>query len=368
MNFYTLFTRTENVHLLKDVGMIPEKLAEKYPDVNSYLVTYKNGEYPYVGNQIKKTKLIYLNKKFGKIIDGMKFIRQNADKIDVLNIYHLNLSSYFYCKAAKKYLKKDAVVYLKLDANNDEIRKLRKHDPRSWIKHKTIEMADFVSAETSSVVKSINQEVKKQIEWIPNGCAEMSDDKVGNIEKKNRIITVGRLGSPEKNTELLIDSFVGCSDRQDWELRLIGPYTDEIREKVDAVTKEHSELAGKIELTGEILDKKRLASEYAQAKIFMIPSKYESFSIALIEAMEEGCYIISSDNVPLAKDVIEFGAKGSIVEGFETKEWSNAILDICNGDIDWNELKNVDKEIVEEKYNWDSIVENLYKLFCYSKT
>ena len=39
MNFYTLFTRTENVHLMKDVGMIPEKLAQNYPNVNSFLVT-----------------------------------------------------------------------------------------------------------------------------------------------------------------------------------------------------------------------------------------------------------------------------------------------------------------------------------------
>lgn len=360
MNFYTLFTRTENVHLLKDVGMIPEKLAQNYPDVNSFLVTYQNGDYPYVGHQINNLKMVYLNKRFGKIIDGIRFIRQNADVIDVLNIYHLNLSSFFYCKAAKKYLNKNAVIYLKLDANNTEIEKLKKHDLRALIKRKTIDMADIVSAETTSMVSGISALVNKQIQWIPNGCYEMFEDTINSNNKKNRIITVGRLGAPEKNTKLLIDSFVRCSNNQDWELRLIGPFTDEIAHITETLKKEHPQLAERIILTGEITDKNILSREYREAKVFMLPSKWESFSFALAEALEAGLYIISSGSVPLAKDVIEFGAKGKIIEGFDDESWSNALLDVCNSDTDWEEVLCVNKAIVKEKYNWDTIVEKLY--------
>ena len=68
MEFYTLFTRTENIHLLKDVGMIPETLAAEYDDVASYIVTYKNGDYPYIGREICHARPVFLKKKLGKYI------------------------------------------------------------------------------------------------------------------------------------------------------------------------------------------------------------------------------------------------------------------------------------------------------------
>ena len=63
MTFYTLFLRTENAHLAKDIGMIPETLAKEHPDVKSHIVTYENGDYPYVGQQIKHTKMIFVKKR-----------------------------------------------------------------------------------------------------------------------------------------------------------------------------------------------------------------------------------------------------------------------------------------------------------------
>ena len=169
MNYYTLFTRTENAHLLKDIGMIPETLAKEYPDVNSYIVTYENGTYPYIGQQIKHAKPVFLKKRFGRIIDGIGFIRKNAADIDVLNIYHLNLSSYAYCLAARKYLKTTAKVYLKLDLGPAEIDKLRRHDPRAWIKKRTIKLADIVSGETSKLVGIVQNEVDPKVVLVTNG-------------------------------------------------------------------------------------------------------------------------------------------------------------------------------------------------------
>lgn len=362
MNFYTLFTGTENVHLLKDVGMIPEKLSCCNSDVDSYLVTYKNGEYPYVGSKIINTQLVFVKKRLGKIFDGVGFIIKNSNKIDVLNIYHLNLSSFFYCIAAKLFLKKQSAVYLKLDAGYEEVLKLKKHNLTAWVKKRTIAMADIVSAETKVVVSRFEKELNIKIDFIPNGCFELLPEAVDCKNKKNRMITVGRLGAFEKNTEFLLDAFVSCADKHDWELRLIGPFTAQIEEKVADIFKMHPDLIDRIVLTGAVTDRDVLWNEYKEAKIFLLPSKWESFSIATIEALETGCFLMTSSNVPLMADIIEGGKFGSIVEELSVEKWSSEITDAILKESDFEYLCNKGYAFVKDNYNWDIIVKNLYSL------
>lgn len=359
MNFYTLFTRAENVHLLKDVGMVPETLAAEFSDVNSYLVTYKNGEYPYIGKDIKNMKMIFLKKRLGKYIDGILFIMNSAKDIDVLNIYHLNLSSFIYCIAAKIFLKKEAKVYLKLDLGPAEIEKIRKKDIRSWIKKKTIEMADIVTGETSILVNQLNEEVNSKIKLIPNGYynpfARMSDF----TKKKNRIITVGRLGAEPKNTELLVDAFVERATEHDWELRLIGPYTDKLYEKVNEIMKRVPQLSGRIKLTGEITDKEMLSKEYEEAKVFAFPSKWESFGLVLTEALMAGDYLIVSDAVPAAYDLIDSDEIGKIIKSEDTYKWTEAIGAIVNMDFDYKKMCKDGYNKANAQFNWVAIAKNL---------
>ncbi len=118
--------------------MIPEALASGFPDVKAYLVTYQNGEYPYYGSEIKHLRLVFIKKRFGKYIDGIRFLKKHADEIDVLNLCHLNLFSFLYSLNAKKYLKKTAKIYLKLDADEGEADKLRKCEAVSRVKHRTL--------------------------------------------------------------------------------------------------------------------------------------------------------------------------------------------------------------------------------------
>ncbi len=342
--------------------MIPETLAGEYPDVDACIATYENGDYPYVGQQIKNAKLVFVKKRFGRIIDGVSFIKKNAGNIDVLNIYHLNLSSYAYCLAAKRYLKPTAKVYLKLDLGPAEIGKLRRKDPRAWIKKRTIELADIVSGETSKLVGTVQDEVNTKVKFIANGNYSPVTDTVDHTQKMNRIITVGELGSKPKNTDFLIDAFVRSAGRHDWQLRLIGPYTGEVSEKVAAVKTSHPELSDRIVLTGKITDKSELANEYAQAKVFILPSKWESFGFVLLEALGAGDYLLISDNVPLAHDILYDQNAGRIVEGFDVGTWADAIAVATQNDIDLAKKCADDFRFVEENFNSKKSAAAIYKL------
>ncbi len=93
MRFVTLFLRMKNVHLLKDVGMIPYMLMRDY-GVDSTMVCLKNEtEYPYLEKEVKGLKIRFLpGDKNSPLVSGMKYVWDNAPGIDVLNVYHLNLS------------------------------------------------------------------------------------------------------------------------------------------------------------------------------------------------------------------------------------------------------------------------------------
>lgn len=361
MHFYTLFTRTENIHLLKDVGMIPEALASGFSDVKSTLVTYQNGEYPFFGTEIKHLQLVFLKKRFGKYIDGIRFLKEHTDEIEVLNLYHLNLSSYLYSLAARKYLKKTAKIYLKLDADEGEVEKLRKHGPISWVKHRTLRMADYVSAETKYLVDRLQKETDAKIEYIPDGIYGERDLPASG-DKWDRILTVGRLGTYQKNTELLIAAFLASMDSHNYQLRLVGSYTAEFAEKIKKLQAENPETKKRIELVGEIKDQALLREEYEMAKLFAFPSRWESFGLALLEAYQAGCYLLTSSYVPLSYDIIENGKNGEIIAEDTVDAWSEAITRNIKSEPDWETLCEEGFRVVKEQYSWNNIVKKLHKL------
>lgn len=342
--------------------MIPETLAKMYPDVRSYIVTYKNGEYPYAGSRLKHAKLVFLKKSLGKYIDGISFIRKNADRIDVLNIYHLNLSSYLYCLAAKRYLKSSAKIFLKLDLGPKEIDKIRKHDLRSFIKRRTLKLADIVSGETTKLVKELADETGEKTEYITNGIYVPESGPSDHSKKKNVIMTVGKLGTPPKNTLFLIDAFALSASRHDWQLRLVGTCTEEVKKKAEETVRMHPGLKDRIILTGEITDREKLAEEYEKAKVFVLPSKWESFGFVLPEALSFGDYLLVSDNVPLAHDLLYSENAGMIVRGFDIENWAEKIAGVTGADIDWQKKCEDDRAFIMERFNWDVIVQRIYEL------
>lgn len=363
MNFYTLFTRTENIHLLKDVGMIPEALASGFSNVKSYLVTYQNGEYPYYGTETQNVQVLFLKKSFGKYIDGICFLKEHAGEIDVLNLYHLNLSSFLYSLAARKYLRKTAKIYLKLDADEGEIEKLRKHGPVSWVKHCTLRMADLVSAETRHMVDRLQKETDVKIAFIPNGIYGDYDHPAKDL-KLDRILTVGRLGTYVKNTELLVDAFAASMDSHNYQLRLVGSYTAEFQERIKKLQTENPEAGKRIELVGEIQDQALLQKEYEAAKIFAFPSRSESFGLALLEAFRAGCYLLTSSHVALSYDIIENGKNGEIIAEDTVDAWAETITRNIKTEPDWDALCEEGFQVAKEQYSWDNIVRRLYQLLA----
>ncbi|TCW40353.1 glycosyltransferase involved in cell wall biosynthesis [Thermohydrogenium kirishiense] len=359
MNFTTLFPETENVHLIKDVGMIPYIMYKEY-NYNSKVVCYKNGDYLYLKDEVRGLDMEFIKNYTNKaLIDGAIYLFNNSKKIDILQLYHLDIKAYVYA-FIYKLVNRKGQLYIKLDADEDAI--IRMTGKRKGIKYKIKEILtylfvkyniiDFLSIETKEnydkLVDYNKNLYKDKLFYLPNGILI---NNFPNINKKNIILTVGRLGTYEKATEILLEAFANLKEIKDWKLILIGPIEESFKDYINKYYQRYPNLLNQVIFVGNIADRYILYKYYSEAKIFCLPSRYESFGIALIEAAFFGDYIVSTD-VGGAKDILNETNYGSLINVDDIKGLSQTLQNLIN---DWDKYKKDPIEIqniVADKFNW----------------
>lgn len=334
MTFVTMFPEAQNVHLIKDVGMIPYIMHEKY-GFDSKIVCYNNGEYPYIKNEVYGLKIDFIKKCTGKsVIDGALYLLENAKKIDILHLFHFSkrTSVWIY---VYKLLNPNGKVYLKLDANSKIMVSTNpnQRNLNGYMKRLIISKCDLISVETIKIYDFLKNNWKINVQYIPNGFYNYNIKNIVTYkEKENIILTVGRIGSYEKANDVLLQGFkLASNDIMDWRLRLVGPIQDEFKDYLNKFFHENPQLKSKIDIVGPIYDRVKLEEEYRKAKIFSLTSKYESFGLVLVEAMKNGCYIITSD-VLAARDVTNGGKYGDIFEVDNYNALAKCLIYNCNNE------------------------------------
>ncbi|MDR0658734.1 MAG: glycosyltransferase family 4 protein [Mediterranea sp.] len=157
-------------------------------------------------------------------------------------------------------------------------------------------------------------------------------------EKENIMIASGRIGSKQKNTELLLEAAANV-DLKNWKLVLIGPIeSDEcdFQKYIDGYFKKYPQLKEHIIFTGEIKDRKAYWEWFDRASVFVHTAIYESYGIVLTEATRFKNYIISTD-VGIAREMIAKGS-GEIIPSDNPEKLGNILQAIVNGEKNVKEL------------------------------
>ncbi len=325
MVFVTLFLRTEDMHLLKDVGLLPYHLFRDR-GVDASIATYKNsGTYPSL-DELAGLKLDFVKKSsLGAIFDGLAYLSKNAANIDVLNLYHLNLSSYFW-SAYYRMKNKRGKIYLKLDMDHFDLERLKKPSLVRMVKNATLRRASIVSAESTFMadeVKALPVMRGRDVLLTANGLYIKHRPMIK--DKRRIFLTVGRLGTEQKATEVLLDAFKRIADKCEWSLRLAGSVEKGFEEVIAGFYAEDPQLKERVTFTG-LLGKEELEREYADAAVFVLSSRWESFGLVLTEAAAQGCRIISTDVVPPLSDMTDNGRFGCAVPADDAEALSDAML------------------------------------------
>lgn len=374
----------------KDNGMIPIYMHEIYGyeskiltvDLKHDLPNFERGIYfikvkrifGFLGNFAYWVKLL-------KRYNIFKYLIKNADKIDILMLFHVSRCSYWYSYIYKK-LNPNGKIYVKADFNlgvyqkelsviNSSPKNLKelfrkRRETKEYNKRKKliplVDLISYESLEAYNFMKNsyAGMDTKGKTVYLPNGYDNLFVEKNFRIkefkEKENIILTVGRLGTKEKNTELLLESLKEI-DLKDWKVVLIGSETEELLKYKEKYFKENPDLKEKIIFTGEIKDRKELYEYYNKSKVFVLPSKWESFGIVMVEAMAFGNYVITS-NTCAANDITNHNTIGKIIEIDSKIDLEKSLEEVVNGNVKLEEKCNKTLEYVKN-FKYEELIKNL---------
>jgi glycosyltransferase involved in cell wall biosynthesis len=358
--FLTFFPLAENIHLTKDVGMIPYVLHKEF-NHDSTIACYNNGNYPYLDTEVLGLKQQFVPKIFNNYtLDSLMFILFNFRKYDVVQCFHLIKPSLLILsvfKVLKGISFASSFTYLKLDT--DDSIKSRKLS----ISYKILlNSVNLISIETKSIYNYLNENnfLGKKVSYIPNGFYDSDERKnVMFDEKENLIITVGRIGTYQKNNEVLLEGFKQfLAVNNQWRLEIIGSVEDDFKIYCESFFVENPGIKECIFFTGAITDRKILKNKYKKAKIFVLTSRFEGFPLVFLEAVKAGCTIISS-NVTSAHDITDDEKYGAIFPIDDSYGLAQALEKIVSNPVKLEKDCELIQNFAYEKFSWREICEKL---------
>jgi glycosyltransferase involved in cell wall biosynthesis len=174
----------------------------------------------------------------------------------------------------------------------------------------------------SSKVRIINNSIDVQKFTFNEQTRHECRNELGLTDK----FVVGHVGrfSKEKGHAFLVDAFIEVYNRQKNSVLLLvgdGPLQNEVETKANNLG-----ISDSVVFLGTRNDIPRILMAM---DLFVFPSSYESFGIALIEAQAAGLKVLASDTIPRetqATDLLEYLSLKSGVS-----EWAKIILKCVNG-------------------------------------
>jgi len=344
-NFTLYWPSFVNAELCKDLGVIT-MIFNKHLNYNSHILCSKNQE--------NYDEVIKENIEMHYIVDDASInnVLENTDVLFLIGFYDFNLLMIQKFKS----INPKGKVYLKLDINVHWLGRIVFGQDTA----KLLNEVTLISVECRNIKKILDENWPVKVEYIPNGYYNTGISRnIEYKEKENTIITVGRLGTYEKATEILLEAFKLASTKlTDWKLKLVGSIEAHFQVVIDNFIDINPELKDRIIFTGRINDRNLIEEEYRKAKIFCLTSRCEGFPNVFGEAANKGCYIISSDIDP-AWDITDDKKYGSITPINDYVSLANEFITVCSNE---ERLEAVCRDIqiyTKEHFEWIKLCQKI---------
>lgn len=221
-----------------------------------------------------------------------------------------------------------------------------------WLVHplwrQIMRRAAMVTSPSHYLARLIHQHVDVPVTVIPNGYAPAP--RLGH-EKRNLVLVVARL-FPRKGVQHFIDATRNLPG--DWEFIVAGdgPYRRTLQRQA-------ARLNVPIRFTG-FVDKTTLRGLYEQARIMVFPSVRENFPIVLLEGMDAGCAIITTDDDGCSEVI---GSAGIIVPRGGPAAIRAALLRLMGDPRECERLSRCARERARE-FRWPRIAQRFREAYA----
>ena len=267
--------------------------------------------------------------------------------------------------------------------SEEQLEKVFNFEKRIDAEKKIYRSSDYVVATTPIQIDQLKKryDVKgEHIAMIPPGYDDTKYFQIGEMSRKNIrkqlgfnkpfILCLGRMAL-NKGYDLLLHAFKHVSDRLP-KVRLklaIGGENMTKSEKEDfedlRALCQHLEISSKVDLVGYIPDDE-LAEWYHAATVFALPSRYEPFGMAAIEAMACGVATVTTTRGGLWK-TITYGRDALFADSLDEMEYGITLYKALKYTHLRNRLERMGAQKARSLFTWTGIANQLLNLIdaCY---
>jgi GalNAc-alpha-(1->4)-GalNAc-alpha-(1->3)-diNAcBac-PP-undecaprenol alpha-1,4-N-acetyl-D-galactosaminyltransferase len=171
----------------------------------------------------------------------------------------------------------------------------------------TYPLADAVVAQTDAVAAWMRKHFRVPVHIVPNPVRVPNSNSPRIASDQPLLIAVGRL-TAQKGFDILIEAFARVAAKhRDWRLVIYGegPARTELESLRDALS-----LQGRLSLPGLT---RNVETAFAEASLFVLPSRFEGYPNALLEALAAGLPVIATSAPGGASEILEDGKYGLLV-------------------------------------------------------
>lgn len=330
----------DSVIAYKDAGMLLYELNKSFNYTTNYCGC-NSSEYDATWNpqflkSVCVTKISESLEFNQQVLDIKKYIKDHITSYDAVIFFNYGNTTYKLANLCKQ-INPKIVVYVKLDMGRGGYAHFSPSREFSFLRSRfeafKSRNVDFFTVETKEYYNALKDTsmFKGRLHYLPNGVSTLGiDDATVNIEqKKNIVITVGRLGIYEKNTELLLDSILEIPDnlRSQWKFYFVGPQTTEFSQYIAKFLEDNPMLVPNIVQLGNITDRNELSNLLKKSKIICMPSRTESTCIATLEGMYFGCIPIISRYSSFVQDTTNNETIGKVVDDYTSSGFAKAMVE-----------------------------------------
>jgi glycosyltransferase involved in cell wall biosynthesis len=378
--FCTIFPNYYDIHFFKDPGQIPFRFSKL--GYNATLVCYGRKEDLTETVKLLKVTTIpdkWFTRRFNLGI--IWYLLCNSRRIDILNTFHLEWNSLLFSFIYKIFNRK-GFSYIKLDncafsgtytweSNYGDSfpghgsRSLKQKIKSRLARRFMLQKVDLWSVEddySKEIFEARHSFFRGKLITVYNGHTSDLQDSLPAPEfqeKEDIILTAGRLGTFQKATEILLESFKKAASGNNYELHLAGPVEKSFEAFLEKFRHENKQLDERIFFHGS-LSRHDLQKLYSRSKIFCLPSRYEGMAIVFPEAMFYKNAILTTTNVSL-KYLIDRYQAGMAVDRDNSESLSEALLELINNSEMRENLGQRAHEISITHLNWDNIIQMLHE-------
>ena len=370
-SFVTIFPEVEDVHLIKDVGMIPWAVA-KYKGMDGKILVPRHSDFPRAlevpGLKLERTYGLFRKQRWNCYL----WLIRNARKADVLHFFH-QVKHTRISIALYKRLNPKGLVYVHLDCDGTEYgqyelvlegtsfkRKIKRFVYQHIFYPQKFQKDILWGVQNRQAADHIVGKFPYQnVRYVPDGIRMTQKQEVSYWEKQNILLTVGRIGTAQKRTDVLLEAFAkAADDLNGWQLRIVGPIEESFKEYIENYFLSYPELKDRVVFVGEVRRKEDLYREYKQAKIFCLPSDWESFGIVNVEAMAVGCTVITTEYAA-ARDIVSEGKYGRLISFGDVNGLAETMKDLCGNEAYLEQNCRDVQQYASEHFSYEQIADTI---------